>query len=233
MAYFMNKALSFLACGILMAAATASVARAATDRENYVVEVTSCEAILREFMAVPSTAIPPAVLRQAKGLLIVNQFKAGFIIGVKGGYGVMMVKRTDGKWSIPVLVRASEASIGLQAGADSIETIYVFTDAETPRMMYKQHFKIGVDAKAVAGPHATDIEKNGEPIVAAPILVYTNSTGLYAGAVLKAAQVSRDDKANFVLYNTTYTMPELLYSDWVTPPQEVLPLVNFVRQIAP
>jgi len=28
-------------------------------------------------------------------------------------------------------------------------------------------------------------------------------------------------------------MPELLYSDWVTPPSEVQPLMSYVQQLAP
>jgi hypothetical protein len=28
-------------------------------------------------------------------------------------------------------------------------------------------------------------------------------------------------------------MPELLYSDWVTPPSEVQPLMAYVQQLAP
>ena len=45
--------------------------------------------------------------------------------------------------------------------------------------------------------------------------------------------VERNDDANFILYNTTYTLPELLYSDWVTPPTEVQPLMSYVGQLAP
>jgi lipid-binding SYLF domain-containing protein len=63
--------------------------------------------------------------------------------------------------------------------------------------------------------------------------VYSKSVGLYAGATVKAGHVQRNDPANFTLYNTPYTMPELLYSDWVTPPPEVQPLMSYVQQIAP
>ena len=34
-----------------------------------------------------------------------------------------------------------------------------------------------------------------------------------------------------VLYNTAYTMPELLYSDWVPAPSEVQPLISYVAKI--
>src|ERR1022692_1471866 len=93
-----------------------------TPRSDLVVRVETCEAILREFMATPETSVPPAVWRKARGVMVLSQFKAGLILGVQDGYGVLMVKRPNGRWSIPVLIDASEASLGLQAGAKSVET---------------------------------------------------------------------------------------------------------------
>jgi lipid-binding SYLF domain-containing protein len=223
----------FLPLLLAIALGFAQNAARAEDRATLVDRVDSCEAIIREFMAVPATAIPSGILKQAKGLLIVNQFKAGFIFGFKGGYGVVLVRKANGQWSIPVLVRTPEASFGLQAGADSVETVYVFMDERTPRLLFNERFHMGVDAKAVAGPHAADAEADTRPLISDPILVYTKSSGLFAGATVKAAQISRDDKANYVLYGTSYTIPELLYSDWVQPPKEVQPLMQFVQQIAP
>jgi lipid-binding SYLF domain-containing protein len=144
-----------------------------------------------------------------------------------------MVKKPSGRWSLPVLVDASEASLGLQLGAKSVDTVCILTDDATPRLLFANRFNIGVDAKAVAGPSSAAVERDARQIFIAPVLVYSKSVGLYAGATVKAGRVERNDFANFTLYNTTYTMPELLYSDWVTPPTEVQPLMAFMQQIAP
>mgnify|MGYP003335823634 FL=1 len=80
----------------------------ADKRRDYVTRVETCEAILQEFMMRPDTAIPASVLRQAKAIVIVNQFKAGFLFGFKGGYGVVLVKKANGRWSVPVLISATE-----------------------------------------------------------------------------------------------------------------------------
>ena len=77
------------------------------------------------------------------------------------------------------------------------------------------------------------MERNRSELLDAPILVYTKSTGLYAGATVKLGHLSRNDKANFLLYNTKYTMPELLYSDWVQPVSESQPLMNLMQRLAP
>jgi lipid-binding SYLF domain-containing protein len=215
----------------LLGAAPIPAAAATLKRADLVTRVESCEAILQEFQADPENAVPASILHQAKAIIIVNQFKAGFFLGVKDGYGVIMVKQASGRWSLPVLIAAGEASFGLQIGAKSIETIMVVTDEQTPRMLFKERFNVGVDAKAVAGPKAALAERDNHAIIDAPVLVYTKSKGLFAGATVKAGYLTRNDDANFSLYNTQYTMPELLYSEWVQPVPEVTPLMHLVERL--
>jgi len=205
----------------------------ATKREDLISHVESCEAILQEFMGRPETAIPSSVLARARALVITNQFKAGFFLGVQNGYGVILVKKASGRWSVPVLIKAGAASIGLQLGGTSVETVFVITDDKTPRLMFNNRFNVGVDAKAVAGPHTSEKEDDNHPIIDAPVLVYAKNTGFYAGATVQAGYLARNDDANRLLYNTNYVMPELLYSDWVTPIPEVEPLMKMVQRIAP
>jgi lipid-binding SYLF domain-containing protein len=230
MTLIMKKLFPVAIFALLSAALTA---QATPSRADLVTEVDSCYAILQEFMGKPETAIPPAVWQKAHAVLIVNQFKGGLIIGLKDGYGVLMVKKSDGRWSLPVLVSANEASLGFQIGGKSVETVCIITDDQTPRLLFKQRVNIGVDAKAVAGPHAADIEKNNHPILSTPVLVYTRERGLYAGATLRVGRVARNDDANFALYSTNETMPELLYSDWVQAPQDVQSLMTYVQRLAP
>ncbi len=217
----------------LIALFGASIVRAEVSRADLIDRVETCEAILQEFQLRRDTAIPASVLQRARALIIVNQFKAGFLFGVKDGYGVILVKKPNGRWSLPVLISAGEASLGFQVGATAVETIYVITDDNTPRMLFNHRFNVGVDARAVAGPKAAEAERNNAEILRTPMLVYTRNAGLYAGATVKAGHLSRNDSANCQLYNTRYTMPELLYSDWVQPPREVQPLMELVQRIAP
>lgn len=228
----MKKLLLFPLIAIL--GATSVLANdSGTPRSDLVVRVETCEAIIREFMAEPTTAIPAGVWQKARGVMILSQFKAGFIFGVKGGYGVLMVKKPNGRWSLPVLIDASEASLGPQIGAKTIDTVCILTDDATPRLLFTNRFNIGIDAKAVAGPSSAEYDNEAKRTFIAPVLVYTRSAGLFAGATIKAGHVERNDIANYTLYNTSYTMPELLYSDWVTPPSDVQPLMSYIQQLAP
>jgi lipid-binding SYLF domain-containing protein len=217
----------------LFSAGSAQIAAAKEPRAEYVTRVETCEAILREFMANPATAIPPEVLQRARALVIVNQIKAGFFFGVRDGYGLIMVKKADGRWSLPVLVAAGEISLGFQIGVNTVETVMVITNDATPRMLFDQRFNVGVDAKAIAGPRAAEIERFNHELLETPVIVYTKTRGLFAGATVKTGWLQRSDSANFSLYQTQYTLPELLYSDWVKAVPEVGPLMDYVKQIAP
>jgi lipid-binding SYLF domain-containing protein len=222
-----------LATAILFGCLPAFAQDNAEKRAELVERLRAAELVLQEFQLRPETAIPPAIWAQARAIIIVKQFKAGFILGYQGGYGVMMVKKPTGRWSLPVIIDATEGSLGFQIGASTVDSIYIITNDETPRLLFNRRFNVGVDAKAVAGPLASEAERTDRPILEAPVLIYSRNLGLYAGATIKAAQLARDDRANFILYNTNYRLPELLYSDWVSPPAEVQPLMTLMQRFAP
>lgn len=229
--FAVKKLLPLLIAALLALVPARAFAKA--SRADLVIKVESCEAILQTFQRDPRTAIPAGILAKAKGLVIINQFKAGLIFGVKGGYGVIMVKQSTGRWSLPVLITASETSIGLQIGANDVETIYVLNDDQTARLLFKGRFRLGVDAKAVIGPKAAEANNPDYKVIDAPVLVYSKTAGLFAGATVKAGYIARDDDDTSTLYNTRYTLPELLYSTWIQPPPEVQPLMNLVQSLAP
>lgn len=222
----------FIAALSLLAFFCATLARAQDSTPDRLTgRVETCEAILREFQEDPRLAIPSEVLRQARAVVVVNQIKGGLILGLQYGYGVVLARRADGSWSIPVFIRAGEASIGLQLGGQRTETIYTIMNDETVRLLFANRFNIGADARAIAGPRTYEAEKVNREILDTPVLVYGRNHGLYAGATVKAGWIARDDDTNFSYYDTPYTLPELLYGDFVAPPAGVRPLMDFVATI--
>jgi SH3 domain-containing YSC84-like protein 1 len=203
----------------------------AQPTERMTSRIETCEAILREFQTDPELAIPAEVLREAQAIVIVNQVKGGLILGLQYGYGVALARRDDGSWSIPVFIRAGEASLGLQLGGQRIETIYVLMDRDTVRRLFTGRFNIGVDARAVAGPRAFEAELANRDILTTPVLVYGRTQGLFAGATIRTGWIDRHDAANWNFYETPYVLPELLYGNFVQPPPQVRPLIDFVTRI--
>src|SRR5690606_35167361 len=172
------------------------------------------------------------VLQNAQALVITNQVNAGLVLGLRYGYGTVIAKRPDGTWSVPVLLRAGEGSVGLQVGGNTVETVYVLNTREAVANLYSAKFNIGVDARAVVTPHSVNAEKVTKTLPAPAILAFVKKRGFYAGANLKTGWVARNDKINFTFYHNELTLPELLYGVPSVPvPAEVEPLVDFVTRI--
>lgn len=227
----MKKLLSLL---LLVATAVSLHANSERNRVRFIERVETCEAILREFQADPERAIPAEVLQRAKGIVITTQVRAGLLLGLQEGYGTILVKRDDGKWSVPVVIRAGEASLGLQIGGSRIETIYVLMDERVPRLLFEGRVNIGVDAAAVAGPHVSEIEKSNKELLSVPVQVYSSHKGLFAGATVKRGYITRSDEVNRAFYNVKYDLPELLYGNFINPvPGYVRPLVEYVTELSP
>ncbi len=226
----MKKFLSALFC--LTALVATLPAATGLTREAVVTQLDSCEAILQEIQGNVKTAIPTNILRRAKGIVIVNQFQAGFLLGVKDGYAVAMVRRPNGKWSVPAFMRAGELSFGLQAGGKSINAVYVLMDDNTARLLLKNRMNLGAEAKAVAGIRAAEREAVTKNLPGdANVLIYSTTEGFYLGAAVKTGYMSPNDEANRVFYNSNHRMPELLFSDWVTPPAETHFLMDYVSRL--
>jgi lipid-binding SYLF domain-containing protein len=226
----MKKFLTALFC----VTAFAAVLPAATGftREAAVSQLDSCEAILQEMQGNVKTAIPADVLRRAKGLVIINQFQAGFFLGIKDGYAVALVRRPNGKWSVPAFLKAGELSFGLQAGGKAINAVYVLMDDSTARLLLKNRMNLGAEAKAVAGIRAAEREAVTKNLPGdANVLIYSTTEGFYLGAAVKTGYMSPSEEANRVFYNSNHRMPELLFSDWVTPPPETRFLMDYVTRL--
>lgn len=226
----MKKFLTIL-LGVCLAATTWAQGEM-PSRKGVIERLDSCEAILQEFQGNARLKIPDHILRRAKGLIITNQFKASFFLGIKDGYGVLLVKRPNGRWSVPSFLKAGDVSLGFQVGGQALNTVMVLLDDETPRRLFRGRVNFGTEAKVVAGIRAAESEMvTGEIPAKANVLVYTNQEGLIAGVALKTGFISPDEKANQILYNARHKLPELLYSDWVQPPPEARYLMNYVEQI--
>lgn len=230
----MKKLLSFflLAVAFLAPALTASAATPEVKRETLIERLDTCEAILQDLQSSTKTAIPAEVLRRAQGIVVVNQVQAGFLFGIKDGYAIAMVRRPNGKWSIPVFLRAGEASFGLQAGVKAVNTVLVLMDTETARLLLKSRFNFGAEAKVQAGIRGNEGEAVTKQLLeGAEILAYSLQEGYYLGAAIKTGFMQPNESANKVFYQSNHKTPELLFSDWVTPPPETRYIMDYVTRL--
>jgi len=202
----------------------------AQTRGELTARIERAQEYFEDIMEAPDTAIPQSIIEKCHGVIILRQYKAGFIFGVKGGVGIVLVKdRYTGQWTPPAFVKTGEGSFGLQIGGQSIDSIFLIMNKDGMEMLNKTKFKIGLDASAAIGPVGRDAEAKVGPGTA--ILVYSRAKGLYAGASFEGGLLLNDNTANRKFYDIKdITVQNILFEDKVKMPNDVKPLVSLLEE---
>jgi SH3 domain-containing YSC84-like protein 1 len=178
-------------------------------------DVDQAVTIIQRFETIPEHAIPPAVLRDAKGLAILTVFKAGFVFSGRGGTGVV-VARTGKGWSGPSAIGTGGAGFGLQIGAQVTEFVIVLNTPEAVQAFSREgNVVLGADLSVAAGPMGRSAEAAVTPIAA--VYTYSRSQGLFAGASLEGTVIMTRDNANASYYGRPVTPHQILAGN-VAPP---------------
>jgi lipid-binding SYLF domain-containing protein len=179
-----------------------------THRESMQADVDRAVAIIERFEAIPESAIPPAVMRNAKGLAILTVTKAAFIGSVRGGTGVV-VARTDKGWSGPSAIGTGGLGVGFQAGAEVAELVIVLNTAEAVNAFAQGgNFTLGGALSVAAGPVGRTAEAG--IAVGAAIYTYSRTQGLFAGISLEGTGIATRDRVNAGYYGEPVEPGEIL-----------------------
>src|SRR5262245_56897504 len=111
--------------------------------------------VLQEIQAIPARGIPTHLLADAQGIAIIpDVLKAGFIVGGRGGHGLVFSRNPDGTWSEPAFITIGGASVGFQAGVQSTDVVLVFKNRKSLERVLqgKNKLTLGADVGIAAGP---------------------------------------------------------------------------------
>src|SRR5256885_3875125 len=161
-----------------------------------------------EIMNVPERAIPQSLLDKAEAIAVFpGVIKAGFIIGGRGGRGVIS-RRGRGGWSPPAFFNLGGGSVGLQIGASKTDFVLLFLNQDALGGLLQDKFEIGGEGSAAAGPVGRSASASTDAQLKAGILSYSRSKGLFAGLEIKGVVISADNDDNIAVYGKK--APEIL-----------------------
>ena len=183
-------------------------------------------------MAVPAQKIPQSLLADAQGLAIIpNLVKGGFVVGVRHGRGVVVVRDEKGEWKPPAFVSLTGGSIGWQVGLQATDVILVFKTRKSVDGLMRGKFTIGADAAAAAGPVGRQAAAATDATLRAEILSYSRSRGLFAGVSLDGSALQIDQASNQAYYLGTGYSPNGVPAGQPVrlPPSTIKLLENIVR----
>ena len=199
-------------------------------------QVKEAGTVLAEVMRVPEKGIPQSLLSQAQAIMIFpGMVKAGFIIGVKHGNGVVLTRNAEGLWGYPVLLTITGGSIGGQIGVQSTDLILVFKSKRgVDNILKSKQLTLGADASVAAGPVGRSLEAGTDTAFRTEILSYSRSRGLFAGVAVDGSKIKIDHTANTAFYGQPAPPVEvILNGQLATIPTVANELRNQLIQLAP
>jgi lipid-binding SYLF domain-containing protein len=196
----------FVTCWLLMGLAASAWAVDKPELDKRVRKLTG------KFDALQAQAdkrIPAETIKKAKGIVLMDRTKAGFIFAYQGGNGVALVRDKSGNWGSPGFMKASEASLGFQIGGQQSFIVILLMTTNALAMLTDHEFTFGGEASGTAGKS----NAKAEGVLSSsdqPVIVYSDTEGLYGGAAIKGGALSPDGDANLAYYGEALSVTEIL-----------------------
>lgn len=182
---------------------------------------TKAAKVFTEIMNAPDNAIPNELLDKAECVAVFpSVIKAGFVVGGRGGRGVVSCRTTQG-WSAPAFLNLGGGSIGLQIGAQATDFVMLFMTKDGVNSLLSTKFTLGGDASVAAGPVGRQAGASTDAAMKAQILSYSRSRGAFAGLELKGVAITIDDSDMKGVYGSDVTAKEVLQENKRTAPPQV------------
>jgi lipid-binding SYLF domain-containing protein len=173
---------------------------AATDQQE---SVDAAKKTFTSFVNDPTMGSFHDLLKDSQGILIFPRvYRGGFIFGVEGGSGVLVVRDPKKGWSDPAFYTIGAGSFGLQIGVDMAEVVLLVRTQTGVDKLLTSSFKLGVDVQVALGP----VGKGGK-VKTADILAYARAKGAYIGFTVDGAVLSTRDKWNSAYYGKPNITP--------------------------
>jgi len=161
--------------------------------------------VFTEIMNVKEKAIPKELLDKAEAIAVFpGVVKAAFIIGGRGGQGVISTRTRTG-WSPPAFFNLSGGSFGVQIGAQKNDYVFLIMNKDGVKGLLEDKFEMGGEAGLVAGPVGREAAASTNATLDAGILSYSRSKGAFIGAALKGVVISPDNDLNQAIYGAKAT----------------------------
>lgn len=178
--------------------------------------------------------IPDSLLNAAKCVAVFPEvLQAGLGVGGKFGRGIVSCRQEEGNWGVPVFLRLTSLTVGAQVGAQTSDILLLVMQDDGLESLFSGKPIIGGEAGAAAGPLGRSASANIDIALQAPMVTYSRTQGLFAGAVFEGATITPAKKVNRGLYGDDYeTARELLFSD-VEVPERIQGLRDALEKYAP
>lgn len=192
--------------------------------------------VMTEITRVPDRGIPTSLMQEAQAIMIFpNVVRAGFMVGVRHGRGIVMARDAQGMWGLPVMITMTGGNFGAQIGVQATDLVLMFkTRRGVDSIMRGRQLTLGADASVSAGPVGRNLAAATDTSFRTEILSWSRSRGLFAGVAIDGSSVRTDHSANSALYgNAVPSIDTILNGQIATAPVAANDLRNLMFRLAP
>ena len=196
-----------------------ALASAQNDTRKVDERLSDAASLFSEIMGTPDRAIPQSLLDKSECVVLVPGLKKGALfVGGKYGKGFAECRRRDADgWGPPAAIRVEGGSFGLQFGFSSSDVVLLVMNDRGMKKLEEDHFTIGGEATAAAGPVGRDASAQTDVLMTAEILSWSRSHGVFAGISLDGSTLRNDLDENNALYGKRWTSRQILESGTPVP----------------
>jgi SH3 domain-containing YSC84-like protein 1 len=200
--------LALAACAPASRESTATASGTPRSAQSQLLD--DARATVESFRADPQNTFMPSALQQARAVVVFPQLmKGGFIFGVEGGNGVLMTRNAAGGFGQPVFVNMGAASLGLQAGIQSAETIMFVNSERALEKLLSDKVTLGADASVAVVNVGGGAAAGTAPSMTGDITAVSRTRGLYGGLTFEGSVIAPDASANRDFYGRNVTTQEI------------------------
>ena len=158
-----------------------------------------------------TTATMDDYLRRSRGVLIIPKYsKASFIVGGSFGDGVLVKRLSESSFGDPAFYRMTAGSLGLQAGMQFSEIVFMILTDKGLEAVLNDEFKIGANVGISVGTVGAGAEAATTTNVGNDIVAYSMNAGLFAGGSFEGAVIKPRKDWNAAVYGMNNDDPRLI-----------------------
>ncbi|ODQ77611.1 hypothetical protein BABINDRAFT_163338 [Babjeviella inositovora NRRL Y-12698] len=166
--------------------------------------------------------IPPEILREARGLVVLTVLKAGFLFSGRAGSGLIIARLPDGSWSAPSAIATAGAGVGGQIGAELTDFVFILnSDNAVESFAQYGSVTLGGNLSVALGPVGRSAEAAATASLrnTSAVFSYSKTKGAFAGVSLEGSAIVERRDANSKFYGSKVKARAIL-AGRVDPPPE-------------
>ncbi|KAG6366211.1 hypothetical protein INS49_000387 [Diaporthe citri] len=157
--------------------------------------------------------IPPRIVQNAVGLAIFSCMRSGLWKSGSGGSGILVARKSDGRWSPPSAFLLHTAALGFVIGVDVYDCVLVINSMSELEMFTRPQTTLGADVQLAVGPTITEGRIENEVRGKDPghtVLTYVRARGEHRAVNIDGSSVTERGSENQRFYGGDVSVLDVL-----------------------